>query len=116
MFIPWSRDQIVDLVRSMTGWKVNVLELLMAGERGVTMARVFNMREGMTRADDTLPQRMQNYHVTKTINEKPVTPAALDTALTQFYTMMGWDAQSGVPTTAKLNELDIAWAQEYLPK
>ena len=116
MFIPWSRDQIVDLVRSMTGWQVSVLELQKAGERGVTMSRVFNMREGMTRADDKLPQRMQNFHVTKTINEKPVMPAELQGALTQFYTDMGWDAQSGVPTVAKLNELDIPWAQEYLPK
>ena len=116
MLIPWSRDQIVDLVRAMTGWKVSVLELQKTGERGVTMARVFNMREGMTRADDNLPERMQKYHVTKTINEKPVTPDELQTALTQFYTMMGWDPQTGAPTSAKLYELDIPWAQEYLPK
>jgi aldehyde:ferredoxin oxidoreductase len=70
----------------------------------------------MTRADDTLPARMQKPHVTKTINEKPVTPEELDKAITDFYTLMGWDAKTGVPTLAKLAELDIAWAADYLPK
>jgi aldehyde:ferredoxin oxidoreductase len=114
MFIPWSRDQVVGLVKAIAGWQTNVWELLKAGERGVTMARIFNLREGMTRADDTLPKRMQAFHVTKTINEKPVTPQALDEAITQFYTLMGWDAKTGVPAVATLRELDIAWAQKHL--
>lgn len=114
MFIPWSRDQIVELVRSISGFQTNVWELLKAGERGVTMARIFNMREGMTRADDTLPARMQKYHKSRTINEKPVTPEALEAAVTQFYTLMGWDPQSGAPTLAKLRDLDIEWASEHL--
>ncbi len=116
MFIPWTRQQVVSLVKTIAGWDTNVFELLQAGERGVTMARIFNLREGLTRADDTLPKRMQQYHVTKTINEKPVTPEALDAAITEFYTLMGWDAKTGVPTAAKLKELDIAWAQGQLPK
>jgi len=115
-FIPWTRDQVVELVGAITGWKTNVWELLKTAERGVTAARVFNLREGMTRADDTLPARMQKPHVTKTINEKPVTPEELDKAITDFYTLMGWDAKTGVPTLAKLAELDIAWAGDYLPK
>ena len=116
MFIPWSRDQIVALVRAITGWQTNVWELLKASERGVTLARVFNVREGFTRADDVLPKRMAKPHVTKTINEKPVTPETLDAALTLFYGMMGWDTKTGVPTPAKLWELDVAWAEEHLPK
>ncbi len=115
-FIPWTRDQIVGLVRTIAGFETNVLELLKAGERGVTMARIFNMREGKTRADDTLPARMQQFHKSRTINEKPVTPEALDEAVTQFYTLMGWDPKTGVPTVAKLRELDIAWAAKHLPK
>ena len=39
--VPWSRDQIVQLVRAITGWQTNVWELLKAAERGVMMARVF---------------------------------------------------------------------------
>ncbi|MGC9397082.1 MAG: aldehyde ferredoxin oxidoreductase family protein, partial [Anaerolineae bacterium] len=111
MFIPWSDDQIIEIVRAITGWKVSKWELLKIGERGVTLARLFNLREGLTRADDTLPARMSDYHVSGTVNEKPVTPEALDEAITLFYGMMGWDPQTGVPTDGKLHELDIAWAR-----
>ena len=112
MFIPWTRDQKVELLRAITGWQTNVWELVKAGERMVTMSRVFNMREGMTRADDVLPPRMRVPHVTQTINEKPIDPEVLDEALTTFYSMMGWDPQTGMPTQAKLHELDIAWVAE----
>ncbi len=110
-FIPWSDDQVIEIVRAITGWKVSKWELAKVGERGVTMARLFNLREGLTRADDTLPARMSNYHVTATLNEKPVMPEVLDEAVTLFYGMMGWDPQTGVPTDGKLHELDIAWAR-----
>jgi aldehyde:ferredoxin oxidoreductase len=115
MFLPWDRDQVSDIVKAITGWKTNPLELLMSGERTTTLARIFNMREGMTRADDTLPKRMQQYHKTQTINEKPVMPDELDTAITEYYTLMGWDPKTGVPTTAKLWQLGIPWAAEHLP-
>jgi aldehyde:ferredoxin oxidoreductase len=112
MFIPWSRDQLVELIRAITGWETNLWELMRAGERCVTMARAFNMREGWTRADDVLPARMAEPHVSKTINEKPIMPEVLDAAITAFYSMMGWDPETGQPSEAKLHELDIAWVRE----
>jgi len=32
-----------------------------------------------------------------------------------YYSMMGWDRETGVPLAGKLQELDVAWAAEYLP-
>jgi aldehyde:ferredoxin oxidoreductase len=110
-FLPWTRDQTIDLVRTITGWQTNLWELLKIGERCVTMARVFNMREGITRKDDILPPRMNVPHVTQTINEKPVDPEVLDEAVGMFYGMMGWDTKTGAPTESKLQELDIEWVQ-----
>jgi len=114
LFIPWTRDQLVELVRGITGWETNVYELLLVGERGVTMARAFNLREGLTRADDVLPPRMRMPHKSRTLNEKPIDPEVLDENLSTFYGMMGWDPQTGVPTLAKLQELDIEWVAEAL--
>jgi aldehyde:ferredoxin oxidoreductase len=114
MFVPWSRDQMVEIVRAITGWKTTVHELLLAGERGVTMARAFNLREGFTRKDDMLPARMNRPFVSGTVNEKPVDPEVLDENLSTFYGMMGWDEQSGVPKLAKLQELDIEWVANQL--
>jgi len=114
MFIPWSREELVKVVNAITGWKTNEHELLKVGERGVTMARAFNMREGMTRADDVLPLRMRQPHKSGTVNEKPVDPEVLDEGVTMFYGMMGWDPQTGQPTTGKLQELDIEWVKDAM--
>ena len=115
-FIPWSVDETVNLVRTITGWKTNAFELQLVAQRGVTLARVFNMREGMTRADDVLPARMNTPFKSGSVNEKPVDPEVLDENVGVFYGMMGWDPETGVPTRAKLQELDIEWAAEHLPK
>ena len=56
-FVPWTLRQQVDLLRALTGWDYTDFEALRQGERVATMARVFNLREGLTAADDQLPQR-----------------------------------------------------------
>jgi aldehyde:ferredoxin oxidoreductase len=75
------------------------------------MARLVNLREGMTRKDDTLPARMKRHHVSGSVTEEPVTPEELEAGITIFYQMMGWDPESGVPTSAKLSELELAWVK-----
>jgi len=107
---------MVELVRGITGWQTNVHELLRVGERGVTLARVFNMREGLTRKDDVLPLRMRTPHKSGTVNEAPIDPEVLDEAVSTFYGMMGWDPETGAPTLAKLQDLDIEWAAEHLSR
>ena len=114
MFVPWTRDQMVALVRAITGWETNLHELLMAGERCVTMARAFNLREGLTRADDMLPPRMWEPFKTQRLNERPIDPAELDEAISLFYGMMGWDTERGVPQPAALHRLDIGWVAEAM--
>jgi len=112
--VPWTREQRVEIMRAITGWQTNMWELMKAGERCVTMARAYNVREGMTRADDVLPPRMQKSHVSGTVNEKPVDPKALDEAVKLFYGIMGWDPETGEPMQVKLEELDIGWVSEAM--
>ncbi|NLX44171.1 MAG: aldehyde ferredoxin oxidoreductase family protein [Chloroflexi bacterium] len=114
MFLAWSREQMAEIVSAITGWQTNVWELMRAGERGVTMARAFNLREGLTRDDDRLPRRMQTYFVSGQVNEQPVDPEDLEEAKETFYGMMGWETATGKPTLSKLQELDIAWVYEQL--
>ena len=112
VFLPWSRTQTVEMVSAVTGWETNVWELRKTAERALTLARLFNLREGLSRADDALPPRMSQPHFTKTFSEKPILPETLDAAVTMYYGMMGWDPQTGMPGKAKLDELDIAWAKD----
>jgi len=112
VFVPWSRPQTVEMVNAVTGWETNVWELRKTAERALTLARLFNLREGLSRADDVLPPRMAQPHRTPAGNAEPVTPEALDAAVTMYYGIMGWDPRTGMPPAAKLDELDIAWAGE----
>ena len=45
------------ILQAVTGWDVDKEELIQTAHRGITLARLFNMREGFTRSDDRLPQR-----------------------------------------------------------
>jgi aldehyde:ferredoxin oxidoreductase len=49
---------VLAAVRFATGWDITIEELLKIGERGTNLARMFNMREGFTPADDMLPARL----------------------------------------------------------
>jgi aldehyde:ferredoxin oxidoreductase len=56
-FIPFDYVMLAELTSAVTGWDTGVTEQLRVGERVLTMARLFNTREGLTAADDKLPLR-----------------------------------------------------------
>lgn len=115
-FLPWTLQQKATLVQAATGWDVGAYELLKAGERALTLARVFNMREGLTAADDRLPERSYGPTTSGPLANAGISRDDLDRAVHMYYEMMGWDGETGVPLPGKLNELDVAWAAEYLPR
>jgi len=78
------------------------------GERIVTLERCFNVREGFSRAQDTLPKRMLEEPLD---NAGPATGEvfrAFDDLLDEYYSAMGYDLQ-GIPTREKLRDLDLVW-------
>jgi aldehyde:ferredoxin oxidoreductase len=82
-------------------------------ERGNTLARIFNLREGFTEKDDWLPPRFFKPKTSGALNETSVNPEDLQKAKVLYYDMMGWTEQ-GVPKQSKLEELDIAWAADKI--
>ncbi len=109
-FVPWTLRQQVDMLRALTGWDYTDFEALRQGERVTTMARVFNLREGLTAADDQLPKRFLSSTPRGALKGTAIDPEAMKRAKRTFYILMGWDPITGVPTREKLEELDIAWA------
>ncbi len=109
LFPPWSVNQKVDIVRSVTGWNTTAFELMKVVERGNTLARIFNLREGFTEKDDWLPPRFFQPKTSGALNKTSVNPEDLQKAKLLYYDMMGWTEQ-GVPKKSKLDELNIAWA------
>jgi len=109
LFTPWSVIQKVEIVRSVTGWNTTAYELMKVVERGNTLARIFNLREGFTEKDDWLPQRFFKPKTSGALNKTSVNPEELQQAKLLYYDMMGWTEQ-GVPKQSALEELDIGWA------
>jgi aldehyde:ferredoxin oxidoreductase len=103
-----SLNQLVEVVRSVTGWRTSLFELLKAGERAITMARTFNCSEGLTAADDRIPERFFEPMRGGTLKGHRIDREAFDQALKLYYGMMGWDSD-GTPTPAKLEELGVGW-------
>jgi aldehyde:ferredoxin oxidoreductase len=101
-----SLNQLTEIVACVTGWKTSLFEMLKAGERGVTMARVFNVSRGFTAADDWLPERMFEPMRAGTLKGHHIDREQFSKAIRLYYGMMGWTSE-GIPTEAKLEELGI---------
>ena len=114
-FVPWTLNQQVELLRYLTGWDYTAVEALKAGERMATMARLFNLREGLTAEDDHLPKRFFSPTPRGALKNSAINPDSMNQAIHNFYGMMGWDKETGVPTEEKLAELGISWAAQAVP-
>lgn len=108
-FIDFTIQQVVDLVRASTGWPTSSFELMKVGERCINLTRAFNIREGMTRDEDKLPQRFFTPFPSGPMQGVKIDKAALDQAKEFYYAVAGWDRESGAPTPGKLQELGIEW-------
>jgi len=112
-FVPLDPGPMAELIASITGWNISVWELMKAGERSVTMARAFNVREGLGKTDDYLPRRFFTAFTSGPLKGVAVNQEELKQATEDYYGMVGWD-EKGVPTLAKLQELGIEWVAKTL--
>jgi aldehyde:ferredoxin oxidoreductase len=108
-FGPHTFTEIIDYVKAVTGWETSLFDLLRVGERHANMARVFNLREGFTSKDDTLPDRLFNPMEGGTLKGKKIDKEQFSKAIETYYEMMGWDPETGIPKKEKLAELDLDW-------
>jgi len=113
--LPWTIWQHAEIVRALTGWYYTTREALQTGERVATLGRIFNLREGLTTADDTLPKRMFEPTQKGGLKNGGIDREKMQKAIGMFYGAMGWNEQTGIPTDAKLGELKIGWAADSIP-
>jgi aldehyde:ferredoxin oxidoreductase len=117
MFLPYSPEQMRDLVNDVTGWDLDLDEVQAVGRRAITLSRVFNLREGLTGDDDTLPDRFfAPFLKGEKRQAEPLEHEAFERAKRTYYRMMGWDEESGIPTVEMLEELGVGWAAAHLPE
>jgi aldehyde:ferredoxin oxidoreductase len=105
-------DEVVSMVRAATGWDVTAQDILRIGERATNLARAFNVREGFTRTDDTLPERLFQPLENGALAGVAIPKAEFEQTLTALYRLKGWNPETGAPTREQLRELGVEWAVE----
>jgi aldehyde:ferredoxin oxidoreductase len=100
--------EMAKLYGLVTGYDATPEELSAAAERINTLARLINIREGLSRKDDTLPWKVMNEPIPDDgpVKGAVVTQEELDLLLDDYYQSRGWTLE-GVPTSAKLKELGM---------
>jgi len=104
-----------EMLTALTGVDFDAEGLEMACERIIHVERAFNMREGMSRKDDTIPARFR----------EPLPPDSrasagstfqLEPMLDEYYEVRGWDRATGWPTRTKFESLGLGDVAERLAK
>jgi len=101
-------DELIELIVHATGWDFTLEDFRKSGERIYNLVRAVCIREGASREDDVLPERLMSQPI-------PVGPAegmvndreTLELMKDAYYDFRGWDSATGIPTREKLMELDL---------
>ncbi|MFO7991143.1 MAG: aldehyde ferredoxin oxidoreductase C-terminal domain-containing protein, partial [Thermoplasmata archaeon] len=105
-FVPLDVDTFLKLFNTATGFELTEEEYLKAGERTWNLSRMFNVREGVSREDDSLPQRVYEPLPDGPTKGNAFTEDMFDQMLDEYYELRGWD-ENGIPTEEKLRELGL---------
>ena len=102
--MPWAMQDIVDMLRTTTGFDYDVKEMMECGERIWMLKRGLDNLMGVKRADDRLPKRILT--PTKEGAAAGSVPN-MELMLKEYYSLRGLDSK-GRPSKAKLNSLGLA--------
>lgn len=107
--------EMAALLGAVTGWNTSAYEIMRFGERRLHLMRVYNLREGLTAADDTLPARFfeDGIQLEGRWSGKRLDRARFEEAVRTYYRMMGWD-DAGRPRYETLLDHHLEWAAAAL--
>lgn len=103
---PFTPGRMVETVSLVTGWSISLADLLEIGERIYNLCRLFNVREGIRRADDILPLRLSKPLPAGATAGEVITREDLNKMLDEYYQLRGWDKE-GVPLPETLQRLGL---------
>ncbi len=100
---PWHKV-LAELYTAVTGSDMSPDEVITVGDRINTLERLFNLREGLTREDDSLPEKFLKEPMTEGPSRGHVVNIGL--MVDEYYEARGW--ANGIPAPEKLKELGIS--------
>jgi len=100
-----AEEYFARVLTAVTGLTFTTGDLIRVGERTWNLERLYNLREGFGKANDTLPPRLLEEPVVDGPSKGWVNK--LEPMLKEYYRARGWD-ENGVPKPAKLADLSLA--------
>jgi len=100
-------EETAELIDAITGTTMTGEQVRAVGERIVNVERLINARFGIGRADDTLPRRFLEDPAGPADSPSAGSTVELERMLDDYYAARGWNQESGLPETAKLDELGL---------
>lgn len=105
-------DDLVECINLATGWKTNLYEMMMVGERRIQMMRAFNVREGLKKEDDMLPEKLFTPLKGGISDGFAIDREAFIKVRDFYYEMSGWSGDAGAPPASALLSLNLDWILE----
>ncbi len=100
-------EDLLFLCKYGVGWDTSIEELMAIGERRINMMRYFNAREGFTKKNDKIPERLFKPLTDGSNKGAYVNKEDFELAKEYYYELAGWDKETGNPTDDVLKKLDI---------
>lgn len=101
------------LYSAYLGYEVSSEELMETGDRIFNLIKAYNVRQGLRRKDDHLPERFYQEIATLGAFKGPVvSKEIMNKLLDEYYQLRGWDQKTSIPkkeTLYKLGLHDIAY-------
>jgi aldehyde:ferredoxin oxidoreductase len=99
---------LVSILSALTGREIDDKELLAVGERVINLQRMFNIREGITAAEDMVPHRVREIpEFGRYSSEEKCVIKDYEGMLREYYDARGWNKDTGAPSTEKLEQLGL---------
>ena len=108
-------QDMADLLAAATGWPMTVEDVQTYGKRRLNLMRALNAREGLSRADDTLPEKLFKTALKGGRSDGLILERAeLEAGLDMYYDQAGWEVETGIPTREALEAEGLGWAADDL--
>ncbi|MCJ7660527.1 MAG: aldehyde ferredoxin oxidoreductase C-terminal domain-containing protein, partial [Anaerolineales bacterium] len=105
-------EMLAQVLNSVCGFNWSIEDMMNCGERGWNLKRVINNRLGLTRKNDCLPKALQVPYEDDIEGENGYIPD-LESMLSAYYHVRGWNPEIGFPSQEKLRTLGLDWVEFY---
>ena len=102
-----TKEEFVNFMGLIMGGEFSIEDARKIGERNWNIQRLYNLREGVARKDDTLPKRFFEEKLPEGVAKGHlIEKDFFDKCMDQYYELRGWD-KNGVPTEDQLKKLEL---------